>query len=80
MTIGGLVKICNYTMMVVTHLLIIMLVLLRMDTSTSGIMVQLDTQHQKQQWIDNLTVTGTSNLVGTLSLNGTDNHKTDNSN
>ena len=44
---------------------------LRIATSTSGIAVTIGHTTSETTIADNLTVTGTSNLVGTLSLNGT---------
>ena len=44
---------------------------LRIATSTSGIAVTIGHTTAETTIADNLTVTGTSNLVGTLSLNGT---------
>ena len=44
---------------------------LRLATSTSGIAVTIGHTTSETTIADNLTVTGTSNLVGTLSLNGT---------
>ena len=44
---------------------------LKIATSTSGIAVTIGHTTSETTIADNLTVTGTSNLVGTLSLNGT---------
>ena len=44
---------------------------LRIATATSGIAVTIGHTTSETTIADNLTVTGTSNLVGTLSLNGT---------
>jgi hypothetical protein len=44
---------------------------LRIATSTSGIAVTIGHTTSETTIADNLTVTGTSNLVGALSLNGT---------
>jgi len=44
---------------------------LRLATSTSGIAVTIGHTTSETTIADNLTVTGTSNLVGALSLNGT---------
>ena len=44
---------------------------LKLATETSGIAITIGHTTSETTIADNLTVTGTSNLVGTLSLNGT---------